>query len=369
MNIGVPKEIKPGEHRVALTPSGVRTLVAAGHTVLVETSAGIGARMSDTEYLAAGATIGTAEQAWAADMVVKVKEPIPSEYRFLRENLILFTYLHMAADRQLTDAILAAGTDSIAYENVTERDQSLPLLAPMSEIAGRLATQVGAEALLQHNGGRGVLLGGVPGTEVAEVVVIGAGVAGTQAAVMAIGLGARVTVMDINVTRLRQIGFNWGGQVQTLVSTDEAIKHAVATASLVIGTVLVPGAKAPHVLSTETIMTMMEGSVLVDVAIDQGGCFEPSRPTTHQNPTFKVGPAVLYCVANMPGAVPRTSTLALTNATLPYAVTLANKGFHKALKDDPRLAAGLNTSKGKLYLPGIAEAHGLVCANRADLLG
>lgn len=370
MKIGVPKEIKPDEYRVAITPSGVKTLTGLGHDVLVQCGAGAGAFFPDSEYAAAGATlVEEAGELWAAsDLVYKVKEPIAPEYGFLREDLSLFTYLHMAADHALTEVMLSSGVNSIAYESVTEHG-TLPLLAPMSEIAGRLAAQVGAEALLRHNGGRGVLLGGIPGTRKAKTVVIGGGVVGTQAAQLALGLGSQVTVMDISLPRLRELDAQYGGHMETLVSTPGNIEHAIADADLVIGAVLVPSARAPKVVSTEMIMNMQEGAVLVDVAVDQGGCFEPTHPTTHHDPTFKVGPALLYCVANMPGAVPRTGTIGLSNATLPYTIEIAQFGLLEAARRDERLATGLCTAGGRLTLQGVAQAWNLEYTAAQDVLG
>lgn len=369
MKIGVPREVKADEYRVSVTPTGARSLVNAGHEVRVEKGAGAGAFFPDEDYEAAGATlVDDAAAAWDNELVIKVKEPIEQEYQFLRRDLQLFTYLHMAADRPLTDAMLNSGVESIAYENVTERDGSLPLLAPMSEIAGRLGTIVGTNTLLKHNGGRGMLLGGVPGTEKCKVVIIGGGVAGKNAAEMAVGLGADVTILDVSIPTLRRYDDMWGGRVQTLVSTPEVIEEQLAGAQLVIGAVLIPGARTPKLVRTETIEKMQEGSVLVDIAVDQGGCFEPTHPTTHGDPTFRVGNALMYCVANMPGAVPRTSTLALTNATLPFALDIANKGMRKAAAEDPRLEAGYCTADGALYLGGVAAAHDLPLGKVHDLL-
>ncbi len=370
MRIGVLREVKTNENRVALTPGGAFGLTQAGHEVFVETDAGAGSHFLNEQYAAAGATVvPAAAEVWErAQLALKVKEPQPAELGFLHDDLVLFTYLHLAASKELTEAMLASRMESIAYENVTERDGTLPLLAPMSEIAGRLSVQVGANALLRHNGGRGILLSGVPGTERGHVVVLGGGVAGRNAIDMAIGLGADVTVLDISVSALRHIDDQWGGRVQTLMSTPDVIAEQVSRAELVIGAVLVPGARAPKLVSTLTIESMPAGAVLVDVAIDQGGCFEPSRPTTHREPTFKVGDSLLYCVANMPAAVPRTSTLALTNATLPFVKELANKGFHAAVRADPRLAAGVTTVDGRLYLAGVAEAHGLPESSLSELL-
>ncbi|HEY0217799.1 MAG TPA: alanine dehydrogenase, partial [Cellulomonas sp.] len=320
MRIGIPAEVKNHEYRVALTPAGVHQLVADGHEVLVQAGAGTGSAITDAEYAAVGATVlATAAEVWQrAELVCKVKEPIASEYGYLREDLVLFTYLHLAADRPQTDALLASGVTSIAYETVQLADGSLPLLAPMSEVAGRLAVQVGAYHLMTNEGGSGRLLGGVPGVAPARVVVIGGGVAGQHAAEVALGMRADVTVLDLSVPRLREIDTAFGGQVRTLASSAYAIERAVADADLVIGAVLVPGARTPKLVTDAMIAGMRPGSVLVDIAVDQGGCFESTRPTTHDAPTFAVHDAVLYCVANMPGAVPVTSTHALTNVTLPY---------------------------------------------------
>ncbi|MFC5290150.1 alanine dehydrogenase [Actinokineospora guangxiensis] len=361
MKIAVPREIKNHEYRVALTPAGAHELTSRGHEVVVEAEAGAGSAIADEEYLAAGAKIlPTAEDVWAeGDLVLKVKEPIAEEYPRLRAGQTLFTYLHLAADEPLTRALMDSGTTAIAYETVQTANGALPLLAPMSEVAGRLAPQVGAFALMRPSGGRGVLPGGVPGVPPARVVVIGGGVAGVNAATIALGLGAEVHVLDTNVDRLRQIDFQFNGRVRTVASNRYAVEAAAREADLVIGAVLVPGAKAPKLISNALVAQMKPGSVLVDIAIDQGGCFEDSRATTHADPTYRVHDSVFYCVANMPGAVPRTSTFALTNVTLPYAVALADKGWNAALNSDHALALGLNTHAGALTNGPVAQAHGL----------
>ncbi|WP_173923717.1 alanine dehydrogenase [Agromyces sp. Marseille-P2726] len=359
MHIGVPAEIKNNEFRVAMTPAGAHAL-AQRHDVAIQAGAGVGAGHLDAEYVAAGArVVETAEEAWAADLVMKVKEPIAEEYGFLREDLTLFTYLHLAADLPLTRAILDSGVTAIAYETVQLPDRSLPLLTPMSEVAGRLAPQVGAAELHATRGGRGILLGGVPGTAPAKVVVVGGGVAGEQAAATALGLGADVTVLDISLPKLRELDARHDHRIKTLASSQYELARQVRDADLVIGAVLVPGAAAPKVVTDAMVATMRPGSVLVDIAIDQGGCFEGSRPTTHEQPTFRVHDAIFYCVANMPGAVPATSTPALTNATLPYAVKIADLGWRAALDADPALALGLNATAGRLVNEGVALAHGL----------
>lgn len=359
MLVGVPKEIKILEARVALTPEGVSEFIRAGHSVVVEKGAGLGSAITDDQYIAAGATIETdVEKIWRdADMILKVKEPIEAEYPRLRAGQILFTYLHLAASKACTDALIASGTTAIAYETV-ELNGSLPLLAPMSEVAGRLATQVGATALQKPHGGRGVLLGGVPGVAPGKVVVIGGGVAGLNAAVMAMGLGADVTVIDRSLSRLAYIDSMYLGRIKTLASTYGAIDREVKAADLVIGAVLVHGAKAPKLVTNEQVKGMKPGAVLVDIAIDQGGCFEDSRATTHAEPTYKVHDAIFYCVANMPGAVPVASTYALTNATLPYALSLANNGWEAAIAKDSALAKGLNVHAGKVRYEAVAVAHG-----------
>jgi alanine dehydrogenase len=359
MLVGVPREVKNHGYRVAITPAGVVELTHRGHDVLIEAGAGEGSSLPDRDYVAAGAKIvPTADDVWAADLVLKVKEPMPEEYGRLRSGQLLFTYLHLAASLDCTRALVDAGVTAIAYETVRGADGSLPLLAPMSEVAGRMAPQVGAHCLERAQGGRGVLLGGVSGVPAGKVVVIGAGVAGMSAATIALGMQAEVVVLDTNVNRLRQIDFTYRGHLQTVASNTYEITNACRWADLVIGAVLVPGAKAPKLVSNELVAQMRPGSVLVDIAIDQGGCFADSRPTTHADPTFTVHDSVFYCVANMPGAVPNTSTWALTNVTLPYVVSLADKGM-VALEEDPALAAGLNVADGKVMLAEVAEAHGM----------
>ena len=359
MIVGIPKEIKTNESRVAITPEGVGEFVAAGHMVIIEDRAGEGSAIDNSAFLSAGAKIvGSAQEVWTtADLIIKVKEPIDIEYSRMRSEQILFTYLHLAASRACTDAIIASGITAIAYETV-EVNGALPLLAPMSEVAGRLATQVGATALQRPNGGRGVLLGGVPGVTPGRVVIIGGGVAGLNAAVIAVGMGADVTVIDRSIPRLAYIDTTFGGRIKTLVASAHAIAREVKLADLVIGAVLIHGAKAPQLVSNELVKEMKAGSVLVDIAIDQGGCFEDSHPTTHSEPTYSVHSSVFYCVANMPGAVPVTSTYALTNATLPYALSIANYGWRDACTRDSNLAKGLNVHDGKIYYSAIAEAHG-----------
>jgi alanine dehydrogenase len=370
MKVGVPREVKNNEYRVAITPAGVHELVRHGHEVFLEREAGVGSAILDADFVAAGARIlETADDVWGeADMVLKVKEPIAEEYHRMRKDLVLFTYLHLAADRACTDALLAAGTTGIAYETVQLPDNSLPLLAPMSEVAGRLAPQVGAYHLMRQGGGRGTLMGGVPGVYAAKVVVIGAGVSGQNAAAIALGMQAEVLLLDKNVARLRQMDAIYQGHCQTIASNAYEVERAVLDADLVIGAVLVPGAKAPKIISNELVSRMKPGSVLVDISIDQGGCFEDSRPTTHAEPTFRVHDSVFYCVANMPGAVPHTSTYALTNVTLPYAVQLADLGWREALRADHSLALGLNTHDGQLTNAPVAEAHGYSSMALADVL-
>jgi alanine dehydrogenase len=360
MKVGVPSEVKNNEFRVAITPAGVHELTRNGHTVYVQREAGVGSAINDADFVAAGAQIlDTADDVWGtADMVLKVKEPIAEEYHRMRKDQVLFTYLHLAADKPCTDALLAAGTTGIAYETVQLPDGSLPLLAPMSEVAGRLAPQVGSYHLMRQGGGRGTLMGGVPGVYAAKVVVIGAGVSGQNSAAIALGMQAEVLLLDKNVARLRQMDAIYQGHCQTIASNAYEVERAVLDADLVIGAVLVPGAKAPTIISNELVSRMKPGSVLVDISIDQGGCFEDSRPTTHAEPTYRVHDSVFYCVANMPGAVPHTSTYALTNVTLPYAVELANRGWRDALRSDPALALGLNTHEGQLTNAPVAEAHG-----------
>ena len=360
MIIGIPKELKNNEFRVAATPSGVHAYVVAGHTVLVEKNAGAGSAISDADYIAAGAQIiDSADELWQrADLIQKVKEPIEIEYKRMRKGQILFTYLHLAANKLCTQAIIDSGITAIAYETV-EVDGQLPLLAPMSEVAGRMSIQVGAAALEASRGGRGVLLGGVPGVRPGKVVVIGAGVVGVAAATIAHGMRADVTVMDLDLKRLAQIDQIFAGNVKTLASSEYEIEKEVTQADLVIGAVLVHGAKAPKLVSNDLVKKMKPGSVLVDVAIDQGGCFTDSKATTHQEPTFKVHNSIFYCVANMPGAVPATSTYALANATIKYGLALANKGWEKALADDAHLAKGLNVHEGKIMYAAVAKAHNL----------
>ncbi|MCO1340255.1 alanine dehydrogenase [Kocuria polaris] len=369
MIIGVPKEIKNNEFRVAMTPAGVSEFVARGHEVVIEATAGLGSGIADEDYMAAGARIAAdADATWAdADMIMKVKEPIAAEYHRMRRDQILFTYLHLAASRECTDAIVTAGSTAIAYETVTA-GRGLPLLAPMSEVAGRLSAQIGAVQLQQPNGGSGVLMGGVPGTRPAKVVVIGGGVAGENAANIAVGMGADVTIVDINLARLKEIDTAYAGRIKTLASSKLAIADEVAAADLVIGSVLIPGAAAPKLVTKDMVAAMRPGSVLVDIAIDQGGCFEGSRPTTHAEPTFKVHDAVYYCVANMPGAVPQTSTAALTNATLPYALRIANKGWKVALREDSGLANGLNVHAGQVTFKSVAEEFELAYLATEDVL-
>jgi alanine dehydrogenase len=361
MKVGVPQEVKNHEYRVAITPAGVNELTRDGHEVFIEAGAGTGSSLPDEDFVAAGAKILlSADDVWGvADLVLKVKEPVESEYHRMREGLVLFTYLHLAADRACTQALLDNKVTSIAYETVQLPDGSLPLLAPMSEVAGRMAPQVGAHHLQRDGGGRGVLMGGVSGVYAAKVVVLGAGVSGMNAAAIALGMQAEVLLLDKNVARLRSADAIYQGHLQTVASNAYEIEKAVLDADLVIGAVLVPGAKAPTLISNQLVSRMQPGSVLVDISIDQGGCFEDSRPTTHAEPTFKVHDSVFYCVANMPGAVPHTSTYALTNVTLPYAVELAGKGWRNALLADPALAAGLSTHAGALTSEPVAAAHGL----------
>ncbi|MFT7765762.1 alanine dehydrogenase [Clavibacter tessellarius] len=358
MKVGIPTEIKNNENRVAATPAGVHELVRRGHEVLVQEGAGLGSSITDADYVEAGATIvATADEVWgSADLLLKVKEPIAEEYPRMRAGQTLFTYLHLAASRPCTDALVASGTTAIAYETVQLPNRQLPLLQPMSEVAGRLSTQVGAYHLMRAAGGRGILLGGVPGTPKARVVVIGGGVAGEHAAANALGMGADVTIIDLSIPRLRELENRFGGQVQTRVSSAYEIAAQLRDADLVIGSVLIPGAQAPKLVTDAMVATMKKGSVLVDIAIDQGGCFEGSRPTTHDDPTFAVHDSVYYCVANMPGAVPETSTRALTNATLPYVIALAEKGWKRALAEDPALALGLNVHDGHVTNSHVAAA-------------
>ena len=355
MQIGLPREIKVKENRVALTPGGVGTLVRRGHSVLVEHGAGVGSGIADSEYVSAGAILGSAEDAWAARMVVKVKEPVASEYRFLRDDLLLFTYRHRAADRALTGALLSAGTTSVAYETVQEQDGSLPLLSPMSEVAGRLSVQAGAYHLQKPMGGRGVLLGGVPGVQAGHVLIVGGGVVGTNAAKMAMGLGAKVTVLDVSHRRLTYLDDVFFGRLTTMMSSEANLRSLLPDTDLLIGAVLIPGAKAPHLVTRDMLPLMQEGSVIVDVAVDQGGCVQTIHATTHDDPTYVVDGVIHYGVANMPGAVPRTSTFALTNQTLPYALKLAEHGLD-AVRGSKALMLGLNTHQGKLTYAGVADA-------------
>jgi alanine dehydrogenase len=371
MLIGVPREVKNHEYRVAITPAGVRELAARGHDVLVEHDAGAGAGIPDEEFVAAGArTSADADEVWgAAGLVLKVKEPVAQEYHRLRADQVLFTYLHLAASKECTDALVTAGATAVAYETVRLPDGALPLLAPMSEVAGRMAPQVGAHYLQRTAGGRGVLLGGVSGVPAGKVAVIGAGVSGMNAATIALGLQAEVVVLDTNINRLRQIDFTYRGHLQTVMSNAYEVERACLWADLVVGAVLVPGAKAPTLVPNELVARMRPGSVLVDIAIDQGGCFADSRPTTHDDPVFRVHDSVFYCVANMPGAVPNTSTRALTNVTLPYVLALAARGIAGAVADDPALAAGVNVAAGRVVQPEVAAAHGLPAAPLSDVAG
>jgi alanine dehydrogenase len=371
VKVGIPREIKNNEYRVAITPPGVNEFVRAGHQVVIERGAGAGSSIPDEEYAAAGATIlPDADEVWGtAELILKVKEPIAEEYPRLRKDQVLFTYLHLAASRECTEALLAAGTTGIAYETVELPDHSLPLLAPMSEVAGRLAPMVGAYHLMRAGGGRGVLLGGVPGVYAAKVVVIGAGVAGMSAAAIALGMQAEVLLLDKNIARLRAADADYRGHLQTVASNAYEVEKAVLDADLVIGAVLVPGAKAPTLISNDLVSRMRKGSVLVDISIDQGGCFEDSRPTTHDDPVYPVHGSLFYCVANMPGAVPHTSTYALTNVTLPYALELANFGWREALRRDRALALGLNTYDGQVTYGPVAQAHGLPAVALEEVLG
>ena len=359
MIIGVPREIKDNEARVGVTPAGAKALVEAGHKVLVETQAGALSGFPDAEYQNAGAEIvGEAGYAWGkADMVVKVKEPVEKEYGFFREGLVLFTYLHLAPVKELTDKLLESGVIGIAYETVKDRTGALPLLMPMSEVAGRMSVQVGATYLEKERGGRGILLGGVPGVPPAQVTVIGGGIVGTNAARIAMGMGAKTTIIDKNLNRLRELDDTFGGRIYTLASNSYTIAQATREADLVIGGVLIPGATAPKLVTKEMVSQMKQGAVIVDVAIDQGGCVETAKPTTHSNPSYVVDGVVHYCVTNMPGAVPHTSTLALTNATIGYVLRLAQLGAREALLQDPGLAEGLNTWMGKLTYRGVAESQ------------
>jgi len=370
MKVAVPREIKNNEFRVAITPAGVFDLVSHGHEVIVETGAGAGSSIPDEAYVAAGASIAPdAASTWAAaEMLLKVKEPIAAEYGYLREELLLFTYLHLAAEPELTEALVSSGATAIAYETVQLPNRSLPLLAPMSEVAGRLAPIVGANAMLKPNGGPGLLVPGVPGTYPAKIVVLGGGVAGTNAVSVAVGLGAEVVVLDTNLARLRELDALYAGRIRTVASNAFEIDRACVSADMVIGSVLVPGAKAPKLVSNELVSRMKPGSVLVDIAVDQGGCFADSRPTTHADPTFTVHRSLFYCVANMPGAVPNTSTYALTNATLPYVRAIASLGWKNALRADAALALGLNTHAGSVVNGPVATAHGRAHLDLAAVL-
>jgi alanine dehydrogenase len=361
MIVGLPKEIKDNEYRVGLTPAGVRALTDASHQVIVEKSAGEGSGFGDALYEKAGAQIiDSADDVWAkADMIVKVKEPIAPEYPRMREGQLLFTYLHLAPDRKLTDELLKRKVTGIAYETITDRRGSLPLLTPMSEVAGRMAIQVGAHYLEKMSGGRGILLGGVPGVPAARVVIIGGGVVGTNAAKIAVGMGAYVTIIDNNLDRLRELDDIFLSKISTLASSAYMIHDAISTADLIVGAVLVPGAAAPMLVTRNMLKDVPNGAVIVDVAVDQGGCIETTHPTTHSDPTYYVEGVLHYCVANMPGAVPRTSTFALTNATLPYALKLANKGFFEAIRSDNGLKEGVNTYAGHCTYQAVAESQGL----------
>ncbi|MDP1878898.1 MAG: alanine dehydrogenase [Actinomycetota bacterium] len=370
MKVGIPREIKNHEYRVAITPAGVLELVRHGHKVVIEAGAGTGSSIPDDDYVKAGATIlPTADDVWgSADMILKVKEPIAAEYHRMREGQVLFTYLHLAADRPLTEELARRKVTAVAYETVELPDRSLPLLAPMSEVAGRLAPQVGANALMRANGGRGVLMGGVSGVYAAKVVVIGAGVAGMNAAAIALGMQAEVLLLDNNITRLRHVDAIYQGHMQTVASNAFEIERACIDADMVIGAVLIPGAAAPKLVTNDLVSRMKPGSVLVDIAIDQGGCFEDSHATTHADPIYTVHNSVFYCVANMPGAVPNTSTYALTNVTLPYAVALADKGWKRALAEDDALALGLNVHDGQVTYAAVADAFGMPATALAEVL-
>jgi len=371
MIIGVPKEIKNNENRVAVTPAGVAELTKHGHTVYVQSTAGVGSGFEDDEYVAAGANmLPNIEEVYAiAEMIIKVKEPIEQEYGLIKKDQLLFTYFHFASHEPLTHAMIKSGAVCLAYETVEKADRSLPLLVPMSEVAGRMSVQEGAKYLEKPMGGRGILLGGVPGVKPAEVIVLGGGIVGTQAAKMAAGMGAHVTIMDISLPRLRQLDDIMPANVQTQYSNDYNVRNAIKSADLVIGGVLIPGAKAPKLITRDMLPSMKKGAVIVDVAIDQGGCFETSQPTTHAEPIYVVDNVIHYCVANMPGAVPYTSTLALTNATLPYAVQLANKGWKKACSDSNELRLGLNVVDGKVVYKGVSDAFNLAYTPVEQVLG
>ncbi|WP_080057607.1 alanine dehydrogenase [Spirosoma aerolatum] len=370
MVIGVPKEIKNNENRVALTPAGVTELRKHGHTVYVQVNAGEGSGFEDEEYIAAGAVmLPTIEEVYGiAEMIMKVKEPIAPEYDLIKENQLLFTYFHFASSEELTQAMLAKGAVCLAYETVERPDRSLPLLVPMSEVAGRMAIQEGAKYLEKPMKGRGILLGGVPGVKPANVLILGGGIVGTQAAKMAAGLGAHVTIMDVSLPRLRYLSDIMPPNVQTMMSNEYNIREMIKVCDLIVGAVLIPGAKAPHLITREMLKQMRPGTVLVDVAVDQGGCIETCHPTTHENPTYVIDGVVHYCVANMPGAVPYTSTVALTNATLPYAIQLANKGWQQACRDNADLKLGLNVVEGKVVYKGVADAFGLALTDVNSVL-
>ncbi|WP_044208125.1 alanine dehydrogenase [Flammeovirga sp. OC4] len=370
MIIGVPKEIKNNENRVALTPGGAKELIKRGHTVYVQSTAGIGSGFSDEEYVAAGAQLlPTIEETYAiAEMIMKVKEPIEAEYSLIKKDQLLFTYFHFASYEPLTRAMIEQKPVCLAYETVERADRSLPLLIPMSEVAGRMATQEGAKYLEKPMGGRGILLGGVPGVKPAKVIVIGGGIVGTQATKIAAGMGADVTIMDIDLYRLRQLDDIMPANVKTMVSSEHNIREEIKDADMVVGAVLIPGAKAPHLITKDMLSSMRDGAVLVDVAVDQGGCFETTKPTTHAEPVFEVDGVMHYCVANMPGAVPYTSTLALTNATLPYAIQLADKGWEAACRDNEELKKGLNIIGGEVVYKAVADAFDLEYKNVEDFL-
>jgi alanine dehydrogenase len=369
MNVGVPKEIKSDEYRVAVTPAGALELTSRGHSVLIERGAGEGSAFHDADYENVGARIGSVDEVWGeSELVLKVKEPLPAEYGRLREGQVLFTYLHLAASEELTRALISSGAACVAYETVETNDRALPLLAPMSEIAGRLAAQAGATFLEKPLGGRGLLLGGVPGVAPGEVVVIGGGMVGYNAAVIALGLGAEVTILERSIDRMRHLEEVLGARVTLLMSSSLQIQESVAEADVVVGAVLIPGALAPKLISREMVAGMKEGSVIADVAIDQGGCVETSRPTTHSEPVFVVDGVIHYCVANMPGSVPITSTKALTNATLPYVEEIADRGLREAIARDPALARGVNVIEGKITYEAVADAHGLDYTPLEDVL-
>ena len=371
MKVGVPREVKDHEYRVAITPAGAHEFVRHGHEVWVEAGAGAGSSITDDDYRAAGARIvPSAAQVWdAADLVLKVKEPVPEEYHLLREGQVLFAFLHLAATKECTDVLLERRVTAVAYETVATDDGALPLLAPMSEVAGRLAPQVGAYHLMRSGGGRGVLMSGAPGVYAAKVVVLGAGVAGMNAAAIALGMQAEVLLLDKNINKLRQADAIYHGHLQTVASNTYEVERAVLDADLVIGAVLVPGAKTPTLISDELVARMKPGSVLVDISIDQGGCFQSSRPTTHGDPVYQAHDSLFYCVSNMPGVVPHTSTYALTNVTVPYALELADHGWREAMRRDPALARGLATHTGQLVSQPVAAAHGMTSVDPADVLG